>query len=201
MPSYAAEASRDTTVRAWSWAHLACTLCTKASRPARLPRAYWCGRQAASSEGACCCASVRAVRRRRKSPTTNPRVPPVGLRSATIRPSPTAARMTSGTRACARSEATSANACVDSSASNTTRTTSAVNSEGPGAAPFTRPAQVSEQCCTIELDKGRRTPSEQLRVNGFVRLTWSANRVGKLVESSVSGAAVSACRAADSSPR
>ena len=137
MPSYAADASKENHSKVW----IMCAPSLHSMHQIMHPSQHDCQghtgvdkpprRRQQTAERACA-----ATMRLKKSPTTNPRVPPLGFVKATTRPSSNAGKMVAGICACASRVATSANACEDSTSSKTTPAISAVNPEAPGAAPF-----------------------------------------------------------------
>ena len=80
-----------------SYRSTSCTMCDTHSHPDFVCNAYWCGAVDSSTCFDTCRAMVRAIHLRMMSPTTMPRMPPSGLRSAVTRPIRSPSRTLRGT--------------------------------------------------------------------------------------------------------
>ena len=178
---------------------------TMASVPARVDSAYWCGWHAAWKVVAYCCAMQRETKRRSVSPTTMPRTLPLGFCKATRRPKAIAVAMVGGTRAWARSCVTWPSWAVLVSSSKSNRSVSVVRPEGPGAAPL-RARRRLRRIMVMGMSAGRSGSNAMTSGASGPYSSWG-RRTGSRSSSKVcwvpgaKGPAVSACRAADSSPR
>ena len=177
----------------------------------------------ASSGGECelvghaCCMEVTGIRLcqapgashletslRRRSPMTMPRTLPFGFWSATTLPSPMAWLTWCGMSALAKQVATATKCCEVTSSSRTSLRISAVNPEGPGAAPFLAFRRLVSSCVAGRL--GGAGGWNSVRCCGNSWYGWGGRLAGSRSSwrvASVLGAngpAVRAWRAADISP-
>ena len=183
---------------------VAVSACTTAPVPARVDSANWWGAQATWNWVAKTWAMQRAMTRRKTSPMTSPRMPPLGLVSATIRPNPMACAMFGGTRACAKCWHTSTKRAVVASSSKTSRSVSAVRPDGPGAAPFLERRRAVSNLWAGSCRGCSGTNWSMLAckgVYGSVGLRVGSRSCANVAAvPGAKGLAVSACRAAESSP-